>query len=128
MSAKSGGVHFRVLAQRYLEASCRVNVRFGSKADMCGATRDVRYGPKADIPTKHRIVVFEPVVARTNRFLLMDADCSNYLQPLGLAWRLAGSRKLGPKRSCFPAKSFHLSCRRGSKHRSVNPILVAPEQ
>jgi hypothetical protein len=25
------------------------NVRFGSKADMCGATRDVRYGPIADI-------------------------------------------------------------------------------
>jgi hypothetical protein len=121
-------MHFRVLAQRYLEASCRVNVRFGSKAGMCGATRDVRFGSKEDIPTKHRIVVFEPVVARNNRFLLMDADCSNYLQPLGLAWRLAGSRKLGPKRSCFPAISFHLSCRRGSKHRSVNPILVAPEQ
>ena len=98
------------------------------KADMCGARAHVCFGPKADIPTKHRIVVFEPVVARNNRFLLIDADCSNYLQPLGLAWRLAGSRKLGPKRSCFPAISFHLSCRRGSKHRSVNPILVAPEQ
>jgi len=98
------------------------------KADMCSALVDVCFGPKADIPTKHRIVVFEPVVARNNRFLLIDADCSNYLQPFGLAWRLAGSRKLGPKRSCFPAISFHLSCRRGSKHRSVNPILVAPEQ
>jgi hypothetical protein len=106
----------------------RVMSALPPKADMCSALADVCFGPKADIPTKHRIVVFEPVVARNNRFLLMDADCSNYLQPLGLAWRLAGSRKLGPKRSCFPAKSFHLSCRRGSKHRSVNPILVAPEQ
>src|SRR6478752_7345957 len=51
-----------------------------------------------------------------------------YLQPLGLHWRLARSRKIGPKRPCFPAISFDLSCRRGSKHRSVNPILVAPEQ
>src|SRR5262245_39933309 len=72
------------------------------KADMCAATRDVRYGLKADIPIKHRIVVF-PVVASNNRLLLIDADCSNYLQPLGLGWRLARSRKLGPKRSCFPS-------------------------
>jgi hypothetical protein len=27
----------------------RLNVRFGSKADMCSATRDVRFGPIADI-------------------------------------------------------------------------------
>ena len=27
------------------------NVRFGSKADMCGATRHVRYVPIADIGT-----------------------------------------------------------------------------
>jgi hypothetical protein len=46
---------------------------------MCGATRDVCYGPKADIPIKHRIVVFAPGVASNNRFLLIDADCSNYL-------------------------------------------------
>jgi hypothetical protein len=26
-----------------------LNVRFGSKADMCSATMDVRFGPKADI-------------------------------------------------------------------------------
>ena len=96
------------------------------KADMCSALADVCFGPKADIPIRHRIVVFAPVVASNNRFLLIDY--SNYLQPLGLAWRLARSRKLGPKRSCFPAISFHLSCRRESKHRSVNPILVAPEQ
>ena len=98
------------------------------KADMCGALADVCFGPKADIPIKHCIVVLVPVVASNNRFLLIDTDCSNYLQPLGLGWRLARSRKLGPKRSCFPAISFDLSCRRGSKHRSVNPILVAPEQ
>ena len=29
------------------------DVRFGSKADMCGATRDVRYGPKVDIACTH---------------------------------------------------------------------------
>src|SRR6476619_7345952 len=44
------------------------------KADMCGATTDVRFGPKADIPIKHRIVVFAPVVASNNRLLLIDAD------------------------------------------------------
>ena len=49
------------------------------KADVCVATRDVRFGPIADIPIKHRIVVFAPVVASNNRFLLIDADCSNYL-------------------------------------------------
>jgi len=27
----------------------RTNVRFGSKADMCGALADVRFGPEADI-------------------------------------------------------------------------------
>jgi len=43
-------MHFRVLAQRYLVASCRVNVRFGSEADMCTATGNVRYGPIEDIP------------------------------------------------------------------------------
>jgi len=26
-----------------------VDVRFGSKADMCGATRDVRFTPESDI-------------------------------------------------------------------------------
>ena len=49
------------------------------KADVCGANRHVCFGPKADIPIKHRIVVFAPVVASNNRFLLIDADCSNYL-------------------------------------------------
>jgi hypothetical protein len=98
------------------------------KADIAGRQLYVRFVPIADIPIKHRIVVFAPAVVSNNRFLLIDADCSNYLQPLGLGWRLARSRKLGPKRSCFPAISFDLSCRRGSKHRSVNPILVAPEQ
>jgi len=96
------------------------------KADICIAPSHVCFGPKADIPIRHRIVVFAPVVASNNRFLLIDY--SNYLQPLGLHWRLARSRKIGPKRPCFPAISFDLSCRRGSKHRSVNPILVAPEQ
>jgi hypothetical protein len=32
-----------------LEIRLRLNVRFGSKADMCSALADVRYGPKADI-------------------------------------------------------------------------------
>ena len=40
-------MHFRVLAQRYLVASCRVNVRFGSKADMCSALGDVRFTPES---------------------------------------------------------------------------------
>ena len=31
------------------KADKRTNVRYGSKADMCGAMMDVRYGPKADI-------------------------------------------------------------------------------
>jgi hypothetical protein len=30
------------------------NVRFGSKADMCGATSDVRFGPIADIEKQKR--------------------------------------------------------------------------
>ena len=59
-------MHFRVLAQRYLEASCRVNVRFGSKADMCGATRDVRYGPKADIGKPIRSTVSTQYQSRRN--------------------------------------------------------------
>ena len=31
-------MHFRILAQGYLVASCRVNVRFGSEADMPAIT------------------------------------------------------------------------------------------
>jgi hypothetical protein len=35
--------------------AARSGVRFGSKADMCGATRDVRYVPIADIAPLHSI-------------------------------------------------------------------------
>ena len=52
------------------------------KADICIAPSHVCFGPKADIPIRHRIVVFAPVVASNNQFLLIDY--SNYLQPLGL--------------------------------------------
>jgi hypothetical protein len=36
------------------------DVRFGSKADMCGATRGVRFGSKADIRTAKSHVHFTP--------------------------------------------------------------------
>ena len=36
--------------------SLRLNVRFGSKADMCSAQGDVRLVPKADIHGRGRIV------------------------------------------------------------------------
>jgi len=61
---------------------CHVGFRHAAlplKADMCVALAHVCFGLKADIPIKHRIVVFAPGVASNNRFLLIDADCSNYL-------------------------------------------------
>jgi len=41
-------------------ASAVVDVRFGSKADMCGATNDVRFGPKVDMCSAKRHVRFAP--------------------------------------------------------------------
>src|SRR5262249_35094597 len=38
------------------------NVRFGSKAELCGATRYVRFAPKSDIDCVFRHVCFRPIV------------------------------------------------------------------
>ena len=38
------------------------DVRFGSKADMCGALADVRFVPKADMPNVRVIIsLFKPI-------------------------------------------------------------------
>jgi hypothetical protein len=36
------------------EIKVSMNVRFGSKADICGATGNVRYGPEADLKAHRR--------------------------------------------------------------------------
>ena len=45
----------------------RLDVRFRSKADMCTATGDVRYPPKADIVLRKRHAALPPVENRGSR-------------------------------------------------------------
>ena len=44
------------LMLKNVSADERAYVRFGSKADMCSATRDVRYGPIADIGSSDHLM------------------------------------------------------------------------
>src|SRR5262245_63971248 len=41
------------------------NVRFGSKADMCSATRHVRFTPNSDCKSRHRLV--GPMLSRAGQ-------------------------------------------------------------
>ncbi|MGA8177125.1 MAG: hypothetical protein WB839_20635, partial [Pseudolabrys sp.] len=49
-------------------------VRFTPKADMCGATKDVRYGSKPDICNANRHVRFTPNSEQTSARLDRNAD------------------------------------------------------
>src|SRR5262245_16181636 len=52
----------------------RPDVRFGSKADMCGATRDVRFGPTADIGSI--IALFDQLIgAQQQRWRKGHSEC-----------------------------------------------------
>jgi hypothetical protein len=61
----------------------RCDVRFESKADMCGATRDVRFGPEADMAAGPRIV--ERWERSPASFALDDASLSLGCQPSWVA-------------------------------------------
>jgi hypothetical protein len=47
--------HMSALGQKQTFAPQKVMSALPPKADMCGATRDVRFGPKADINDIHSI-------------------------------------------------------------------------
>ena len=68
------------------------NVRFGSKADICGATAHVRFVPIADIPRRRRDVLFTQFLTSARAmppFFLWPSIEDEHRGAFGLARRVA---------------------------------------
>ena len=72
-----------------------------SKADMCGATRDVRFGPKVEVMSRHFHVRFTPESGHVVIFVSLQSSMfpSEQIHQL----RTAGARQR-PFMSCPPSE------------------------